>query len=609
MLPLILHCSLAGASPGDVPTALDGGAYRFCHEAGASAEDARAWCDLLEGLDPERCPGLVATCAGAEEPPVASGCAPASSGPREQPVPGPEPREPSGCTAPDWDADATLSVLRWVGALGVAALLLVVLRLLMRWYGVRRAAPERSVVVVDEVALEEPPAEAPVEEGEGSDLLGRARAALAEGRTGEAVLLARSAALRGLAEQGVVRLHRSRTDREYVRGVTDSPLREALRQVLGAVEAHRWGGRLLTEARARAAIEGAARILAAVLLVVVGADAHAQSDRHGPLGDTALLSVLRAHGYEASWRLRGLDELGDEADALVVDLHHVDVDADTWLVLDAWVFDGGVLVLAGDAEVGFPDLGVAALLYGGAASLGPGVAGLDLSTPRWPGGPRRGWVGGSGEPWVVADSGPDSAAVVEVLEHGEGRVVAISDERLLWNGAFVDPANEWFVADLLYVGQERAGFPLPTPARVQLATTAAGGADSPLDSLQSARLLPFVAQLLLFWTVLALWRGWPMGPLHDPPGEGRHHFAEHVVALGSRYARLGASAHAASAYARLWLARLGPAGIELAAVRAGRSPDDARELVARVQRATEPGTDARSDLELMEDLWTVTRRG
>jgi hypothetical protein len=195
-------------------------------------------------------------------------------------------------------------------------------------------------------------------------------------------------------------------------------------------------------------------------------------------------------------------------------------------------------------------------------------------------------------------------------------VVAIADPRLLWNGALVHPDNEAFLGELAYAGQSLEGWPIPTPARLQLATLASAAAESdtsvnnPFRSLANARLLAFVLQLMATFALVALWRGAPFAPLRDPRDEGRIGFVEHVLAHGRRWSRLRASGYAARAMASLWLSRLGPAGLQWAAERAGYAPDAARtwvrEVEARAAGAASP-SDAARDHAWMEELWRVTR--
>jgi hypothetical protein len=114
--------------------------------------------------------------------------------------------------------------------------------------------------------------------------------------------------------------------------------------------------------------------------------------------------------------------------------------------------------------------------------------------------------------------------------------------------------------------------------------------------------------MLVTWALFGLWRGWPFAPLRDPPEEGRLEFAEHVQALGTRWFRLGASRYALVQTARLWLARLGASGLQLAARRAGRTSAQAAAWVAGLQALVDDpqGPDDPSDLERMEELWKVT---
>jgi hypothetical protein len=117
-----------------------------------------------------------------------------------------------------------------------------------------------------------------------------------------------------------------------------------------------------------------------------------------------------------------------------------------------------------------------------------------------------------------------------------------------------------------------------------------------------------VIQLLILIGLGALWKGWPFGPLRDPPGEGRLRFSDHVRALGARYARLGASRYALSRYAGLWLSRLGPQGLHDAIAQA-RGPEEASRLMANLQSVAEKpeGLDRPDDFVLMEELWNITK--
>lgn len=627
-----------GQSPGlDAnQSALDDPDFWFCHEPGASESTVKEWCEILGEAPPDKCPGMRETCAAQGElaagarPPSGESCSGRPGGDDADPgaiagdaVP-PERAtrfEPIRCDRA-FDGSGLSRLLTWVGAFMVGALVLLMLRAFAGSFGAPRLPPRDVPPSRPEPGEDDALPDVP--NLPSADLLEAARAALAQGRLGEAVLLARGAALRQLGEQSRLRLHRSRTDREYVRALRKQPdAQQELREVMDAVEHHRWGGAPLGEARARAAVSAVERLLtvtAAAFLWIglagVPLTAAAQTvNRFGPNGDAALREVLDNHGYDVRMRLRSLAQLDDEVDALVIDLDFVDPLDEHWTTIEGWVRDGGVLLVGGhpvyqsdfEAPV-FPALGDHEEVHEPAAVVGSAWLG-DLPVPVWPGGPAHVFTGG--DAWVEV---PGAGAAVAVVQVGAGVVIAIADTRLLWNGAFVVPDNERFLGELLYFGQATYGWALPTPARVQLATTSsvvtAGSSSSnnPLSSMNNARLAQFMGQLLVAWALLGLWRGWPFTPRRDPPSDGRLEFSEHVHALGTRWFRQGASRYALVQTARLWLARLGSSGLQLAARRAGKTPAQAEAWVVGLQDLVEDphGPDDPSDLERMEELWKVT---
>ncbi len=611
MITLLVVAALAEEDPG----ALSDEAYRFCHEAGFDAEAAKEWCALLEHVPPERCPGLRATCEGAADPGRGCEAFDPGRGPADGLAGGaePPPRAPQGCEPLDpTSLEGLQAVLRWTLAMGVAVVVLLLARLLFRSFGGGARSPTVTAPI-PEVAVEEAALDVP--EAPSTDQLSAARAALEAGRYGDAVVLARGAALRALGERGRLKLHRSRTDREYARSVRSDPEVGAdLAEVVGAHERHRFGGAGADRALAERALAAAARLLGLALVALLLPRLASAETRYDTNGDAALLEVLDARGYDVGYRLRSLTELDEDTDVLVLDLAAVIPDAEQWAAVRAWVEAGGVLVVGGDASEGFPELGERGWVDDQSLTAeltSPAFAGA-LPTPVWAGGPFAWWDGGTGRTLVEA---PGAGPVVQLLDLGPGVVVAIADPRLLWNAAFVSPANEAFVGDLVYVGQQLEGWPVPTPARVQLATAAAaaseGGSPDPLRSMARARLLPFVLQLVLAWIVLALWRGRAFAPLRDPPEERGERFVEHVEALGSHWARSRSSGWAARAWAGLWLSRLGPAGLESAAVRAGRTREEAAAFAAEVERRAAGDGAGRdpADHAWMEELWRVTRSG
>lgn len=638
-----LSCAIAlGACDTSAPSsddklpvsALDDGAYRFCHVEGANAESARRWCGLLEDLPPERCPGLRATCAGAvaEDP---RGCSPSSppgnsdnsdalAGEPQRPS-----REPMRCGGSP-DLDSLESLLRWVAAIAVAVLVLVVLRLawatFARW---RPAAPVENTPSPAPV-LDDHGQDSDIPDAPSGDLLDAARRALANGREAEAVLFARGAALRRLGELGRIWLHRSRTDREYVRSVrSDAVLYGELREICTVAESVRWKGSQIDAQKASVVLASAERLFAALLRTTVAlfvlsacavplTDARAigpsdqDYERYGPSGDAALLDLYRLYGYDASFRLTSLAALDDRIDVIVIDTTTVVPTDEQWQHIKDWVQDGGVLLVSGAP----PALGELGQLISSSGTLHMNEELVSLlPLPHWA---EPAWAFRGGQGWpLVADEAGNS--IIEVLDLGSGAIVAVADPMLLWNASFVHPDNERFVGELFYVGQSVLGWPMAHPARIQLATQAATSSSDNSSSatndmwgaLVASGLLLFVIQLIATGILFSLWRGWPFSALRDPPDPGRHAFVEHVRALGTRYWRMQATAHVERQFATLWLLRLGVPGLQLAAQRAGYTPQQARcwarEVEAIATSSANKNQVERGDLGRMEELWRITR--
>ena len=618
LLLCLVACGHEVVEPSGPSHPLDSKVYRFCHEPGLDGAEAQAWCPLLDAAEPDEvCPGLRETCSGAEFV-SSSGCSQrteGSGGATSGSPSGMPDWQPASCEAPT-NADAWMLLMRWVMALVVALVLMGLLRLLYRYWGTNQLRVESSLLVPVDILEEELP---DVPAWPSGDLLDAARSALAAGELGLAVVMARGAALRFLGDEGRLSLHRAKTDREYGRAVRRDPAHGDLLAVLRATEVHRWGGRPVEEDTARSALRAAERILKPVLLLLclLGAPkAQAQDDRHGPNGDAALLEVLRSWGHNVSWRSGGLADLDHSTDVLVLDSTWVVPDEEEWLAIEEWVGAGGVLWVTGDAP--FEELGERVWLEPSMPVIGSELLSeRAVAPPRWPEGARWAYDGALGVYWVetLPESGPfleepqESLPVVLSIDVGDGAVVAISDNRLLWNGAFVWVDNGRFVGEIVHIGQAALGWPVGVPARIELATSAAPESPPPPQAVRNAHLLPFVLHLMGIWLLVGLWRGMPFAPLRDPAVEGRLDFVAHVRALGTRWYRLGASRYALAAYAALWSGRLGVAGLRLAATRYGRSPEQVQDLIDALNDAQSnpDGPSDASDLEWMEELWRITQ--
>jgi hypothetical protein len=637
----------AAAAAEEVPDPLQSKSFAWCHQAQRDVSDVVPWCSLLKDLPEEVCPGMRQTCAQPDLSVRSEGCASGGRSGASGRLAGKPGAPDPDVTLPnfDWEGldcalDYSLSgwaaLLRWAQALAVAALIVAVSWFIARQLGWRRLTPAGAPVAT---VLVEP---LPVQGIEGDDdlpalpeeaLLVRAQQALEAGLLGEAVVFARGAALRRLARRGLLRLHRARTDREYLRAVGgQGEAVDALREVLRAVEDHRWAHRVLSIDQARAAITAAARILAMACWALVVLPAQASDARYGPNGDVAVARLLEQVGYEVVEAPGSLHELDATVDVVVLDLYGVAPEEEDWEALRAWMEAGGVLVVGGDPSL-------SASLWGAPGPrrmftrIGPELgftelgARLRLPLPVWPGGPTYEFcsdpafalVVPTGDRFVTAAAAPEEtledpdwgcvSSVVTAAPRGTGWLIAISDPRVLWNVAMVHPDNRAFLSGLLLSGRRAGLWHLPKDARVVLALISVSGQAPPTGPLANAKLQPFVLQLLVLWGIVVAWRGWRMGPLRDPEVAGRDAFVLHVHALARRWGSVGGTRVAASAYARLWWQRLGATGLELAALRHGADRDEARRFVARVERLAgqSAGAVEDEDLELVEALWKTTR--
>lgn len=617
----------------EIPAPLDDGAFEFCLDRTELTYRTVAWCDMVKELPDKTCPAMLEACEDMVFSVEAGGCGGEESdasgngeiaglpGNEEDPYRYLPQTDASGCDASE--SEFSLPGIRWVAAFLVALLVVFIFRWVAGSLG----------WLVEPVKIEEVEASVDVIEGDDDlpalpeeELLALAKAALQRGDLGEAVIYARGAALRRLARNGLLTLHRARTDREYLRSLRQQPeTRGFLRTVLDAVEDHRWAGRELTELAATEAIAAATRILVVVLLMLPSM-ARAASDRYGTDGDVAVRTIIEELGYDVSTSVTDLEHIPDDVDILVLDTAGVKVSLDASKALRQWVRSGGLLLLVGKPAAGFAEVAVDYGLLDAVPVPRGAWKQSGLPTPRWRSGRQfitctpsaeHVWVAPEGgevvfsllgdtgdtdtEPQIPEDCHP---ALIAGSPLGEGYIVRVMESSLLWNASFLDPVNRTWVERLFPWGVEQGWWTLPDTPRVLFAMRTLRAASDPIESMSEAKLLPFVLQLLAAWLLLALWRGVPFTPRRDPPEQGRLSFGEHVVALARHWQNLGARSHATAAYARLVLSRLSPAGLATAAMRHGYTEEQARALAQRAQQAVEHGTD---DFALVEELWKTTR--
>ncbi len=354
------------------------------------------------------------------------------------------------------------------------------------------------------------------------------------------------------------------------------------------------------------------------MIVALAVSAHAW-DRWGPTGDAALAAAMEDAGWDVDRtpiRFSG----DDTTSAMIV----VDVDR-VWLSTEdrdaLWAFaSGGGHVFAVGADIGltWPELG---------GTVGrvpdPWILGHreDFRHTR-PDGHDLGWVGpGEATVWRDIVDGEDSTctdldpclaptdrdwvALLAQIPVGQGSFVVMPDARMLYNASFVDPGNtawlaalrDWLDGDTTFV---RDG------AIVRLATSSVER-PNPWQALARADMLPFVVQLLAFWTLLVLAAGTAMAPRTPAGAAATTGLAEHVRALARQQRRLDDTAWALASAARLHLARRGGDALVRAAIQRGRDPAEAtawRRRLEAIAASPEP-ISSPTDRADLEDLWNL----
>jgi Domain of unknown function (DUF4129)/Domain of unknown function (DUF4350) len=400
-------------------------------------------------------------------------------------------------------------------------------------------------------------------------LLARARAAAARGDYARAIDDAYAALLRRLDGDGLIEIHPSRTNGDYVRRLRDRPeLRGPVGAIARDVERVQFGAAPASEPTFRSVLERviplATRALALALVlfglsVTLSCTPHEASGDRGdtsPSGVQAVIDVMGKHGLKVRRRVQAFSTL-DHPLALVL-LSDVSLDDAAWKQLLEWVrVKGGHLVIAGvtplPAELEqriVPDGDGADGGADGKAPLpmqltvAPGARWVGYPTLSLPPGAHIEPAEGPTEPLdgVVLLRG--DLPVVTEQSFGEGSVLIAADDRLFTNVALAVDDDASFLLSALH----RAS--VAPDHEVEIADEWTGaGARSPLESVDHAHLTPVVIQLLVLLALLFLWKGRAFARLRDPPAEARRAFVDHARALGVAYGRARASRHVTGLYA------------------------------------------------------------
>ncbi|UQA59575.1 DUF4350 domain-containing protein [Polyangium aurulentum] len=399
-------------------------------------------------------------------------------------------------------------------------------------------------------------------------LLSRARAAAQRGEFNQAIDDVYAALLRRLDGDGLIHIQTFRTNGDYVRDLRrDKPeLAQAVRAIVADVESVQFGSRapsadLFTRIHDRV-VPLVTRALAVALFFVglsstlsCGHVAAADTEKSGvftgdasPSGTHAIVTLLEKYGVHAVHRSEPVKKLPDTDKTLVV-FPETEIDGAGWDRLLDWVAEGGDLVIAGVPSV--PRRAGATM--GEGTQSGPVLVQDDAMDEMGelylaiPAGPVLRATGGevllareTGEPYAVHRRLRSTSIL-------GGHVVVLADDRLFTNIALTAGENGAFLVSLF-----RALHP---DVEICDAWTGAG-ADTPLDSIENARMTPILLQLLALLAVFFLWKGRAFGVLRDPDAHQRRAFADHVRALGLAYARAGASRHVLGLYAAWAIERL-----------------------------------------------------
>ncbi|MEZ4309278.1 MAG: DUF4129 domain-containing protein [Polyangiaceae bacterium] len=282
----------------------------------------------------DRTPGTPSSDPSAKAPPTPE--AP------EPPPPPPPPPPPQG-----------LSVFAQVllfAILGVGLFLLI--RAIAKHLSWRKKKDEDA----DDIAPEQTEAQAVVPERRGpvetdvERLLRRAQEAAARGDFERAVEDAYAALLRRLDGAGLIEIHPSRTNGDYVRALRDRPeLRTNVRAIVRDVERVQFGDEAPSANIFRAVFDRVVPIATRAITVLgvifvasiltSGGDAHAR-DRlgdTGPYGTAVLDELLEQRGRDVTHRTDPLGNIEDESTSKVlVLLRGASIDKDTWRRVIGW---------------------------------------------------------------------------------------------------------------------------------------------------------------------------------------------------------------------------------------------------------------------------------
>jgi hypothetical protein len=450
-------------------------------------------------------------------------------------------------------------------------------------------------------------------------LLEKARRAAERGELDLAIDAAHAAAIQGLSAAGHVEVERDRTNGDYLRELRKAPpLQQQLQVIVSQVEVAQFGGAALTQSSFDQVLEqvmSLLRRLAVLSLFLVSATlllgcggAQAGGDDVSPAGLYTFKRILSDQGTKVHVRVAPLTKLDDSSSIVVVyAMEPAEIEQKRLL---SWVEDGGSLFVVASSTLS--KAGQVELTQSGcgtSARRGPRIEGPPLTLAVLGESTLKLVTKPSHEVTQLIDVSCGGSPYIVTSYVGAGSITFMPEGELLSNASLSVADNARLVAEEFFA----------PGSTVELVGSWTGdGAQSPIQSLKSAGLMPVMLQLFGLALLLAVRQGTSFGARRDEQQQERRAFSDHVRAVASNYARAGADRLASGHYALLLLEQLRerlfpgqkPTLLQLGAAvarRVGRPENEIVRVLVEAKTALDDVSQAQNvDYELIRELETLS---